>query len=114
MTTTRTAWLCALALGASLPAAGASFTHENKPENLRALFSTIHQAVHGKKDAKQAAELMQTVMPDESRVKKALKDNVGADVLQRIVGFQMKYHLFYWDGKQWSMLGPVWRVLDAK
>lgn len=24
----------------------------------------------------------------------------------------MKYHLFYWDGKQWSMLGPVWRVLQ--
>lgn len=26
----------------------------------------------------------------------------------------MKYHLFYWDGKQWSMLGPVWRVLETK
>lgn len=23
----------------------------------------------------------------------------------------MKYHLLYWDGKQWSMLGPVWRVM---
>jgi hypothetical protein len=23
----------------------------------------------------------------------------------------MKYHLVYWDGRQWSMLGPVWRVL---
>ena len=23
----------------------------------------------------------------------------------------MKYHLMYWDGKQWSMLGPAWRVL---
>ena len=23
----------------------------------------------------------------------------------------MKYHLLYWDGKQWSMLGPAWRVL---
>lgn len=22
----------------------------------------------------------------------------------------MKYHLFYWDGRQWSMLGPVWRA----
>lgn len=21
------------------------------------------------------------------------------------------YHLFYWDGKSWAMLGPVWRVL---
>lgn len=23
----------------------------------------------------------------------------------------MKYHLLYWDGKQWSMLGPVWRAI---
>jgi hypothetical protein len=23
----------------------------------------------------------------------------------------MKYHLLYWDGRQWSMLGPVWRVM---
>lgn len=22
----------------------------------------------------------------------------------------VKYHLLYWDGKQWSMLGPVWRA----
>lgn len=22
----------------------------------------------------------------------------------------MKFHLFYWDGKQWSMLGPLWRA----
>lgn len=25
----------------------------------------------------------------------------------------MKYHLFYWDGSQWSMLGPVWRALRS-
>jgi len=24
----------------------------------------------------------------------------------------IKYHLFYWDGRQWSMLGPMWRVLQ--
>lgn len=23
----------------------------------------------------------------------------------------MKYHLFYWDGTNWSMLGPVWRSI---
>ncbi len=22
----------------------------------------------------------------------------------------MKYHLFFWDGRQWTMLGPIWRV----
>lgn len=24
----------------------------------------------------------------------------------------MKYHLFFWDGASWSMLGPLWRVLQ--
>jgi hypothetical protein len=24
----------------------------------------------------------------------------------------MKYHLFYWDGSGWSMLGPMWRLLQ--
>lgn len=23
----------------------------------------------------------------------------------------MKYHLFFWDGKSWASLGPVWRFL---
>ena len=184
--------LCALALvmAVCLPAAAQGFKHENNPENLRALFSSIHQAVHAKRDAKQAAELMQSVMPDEARVKKALKDDVGADALQRIVSIHKsmppvserevaklarpeqgnvkvhaaktedliayregsvahkefpggakktaeqvlrpgmtfyevefleigkssgpKHHLLYWDGKSWSMLGPIWRVLEAK
>jgi len=24
----------------------------------------------------------------------------------------IKYHLFYWDGRQWTMLGPLWRALQ--
>jgi hypothetical protein len=23
----------------------------------------------------------------------------------------MVYHLFFWDGAQWTMLGPVWRMI---
>lgn len=23
----------------------------------------------------------------------------------------MKYHLFYWDGNAWTMLGPIWRAM---
>lgn len=23
-----------------------------------------------------------------------------------------KFHLFYWDGDQWAMLGPAWRVVE--
>jgi hypothetical protein len=26
--------------------------------------------------------------------------------------FGMKYHLFFWDGKRWRMLGPIWRSLE--
>jgi hypothetical protein len=29
-------------------------------------------------------------------------------------GEGMRYHLLYWDGKQWSMLGPVWRALESR
>ena len=178
--------ICAIALSVCAPSFAAGFKHENKAENLRALFSTIHQEIHAKKNPKQAAELMQTVMPDEARIKKALRDNVSADALKRIVTLHksmgtvsekevmrlarpeqknvqvhgakteeiiaykdgsvaykefpggarkvaeqmlrpgmtfyeveflepgkttgMKYHLIYWDGQQWTMLGPIWRA----
>jgi hypothetical protein len=26
--------------------------------------------------------------------------------------FGMKYHLFFWDGSRWRMLGPIWRTLE--
>jgi hypothetical protein len=26
--------------------------------------------------------------------------------------YGMKYHLLYWDGRQWTMLGPLWRALQ--
>ena len=26
----------------------------------------------------------------------------------------MKYHLFYWSGDRWSMLGPAWRAARTK
>ncbi|HZE99218.1 MAG TPA: hypothetical protein VE981_19595 [Planctomycetota bacterium] len=25
--------------------------------------------------------------------------------------YGMKFHLFYWTGERWSMLGPIWRAL---
>ncbi len=166
----------------------ADFKHENKPQNLKAPFERVHHEAHVKKDSKQAAALFGSLLPDEARAKKALKDNIAPDTLRQIlemhkklggsitpegvikvaratqkevqvhgastediiryregsVAFKefpggakrvaaealragttfyeveylepgksagMKYHLLYWDGKQWSMLGPVWRVL---
>ena len=192
MSKARIASFCALtlAIAAAVPAAAQGFKHENNPENLRALFASIHQAVYAKKDPKGAAVLMQSVMPDEARVKKALRDDVDVTAFQRIISIHKsmpavserevaqlatpeqknvqvhgsntediienqqgsvawkefpggarkaaeqvlrpgmtfyevefvepgkragpKYHLFYWDGKQWSMLGPIWRVLEAR
>jgi hypothetical protein len=182
---------CAMVFGllmsAAFAASGADFKHENKPQNLKALFELVHHTLHVKQDKKQAAALFNTLIPDEARAKKALKDNIAPDALRQIldmhkmlgsmteegiikavagpsqkaaevyaatteeimrftedsVAFKdfpggarraakqvlrpattfyavyyvergkkaMQYHLIYWDGKQWSMLGPVWRVL---
>ncbi len=173
-------WACA--------ASGADFRHENKPQNLKALFERVHQEAHVKKDSKQAAALFRALIPDEARARKALKDNIAPDTLRQILDMHkkfggsvneegaakiarpaqkevqvhgattedimryregsvaykefpggakrvaeaalrpgmtfyeveylepgktagMKYHLLYWDGKQWAMLGPAWRVL---
>ena len=180
-----------LVMGWALAATGADFKHENKPQNLKALFERVHQEVYVKKDSKQAAALWKSLLPDESRLKKALKDNIEPATLQQIQGMHqkfsgsitleavskvardtqkevqvhgsttediiryregsvafkefpggtkrvaaqllrpgmtyyeveylepgksagMKYHLLYWDGKRWSMLGPVWRVLKEE
>ena len=176
----------ALLMGWTFAASGADFKHENKPQNLKALFELVHNTVHVKKDNKQAAALFRSLIPDEARTKKALKDGIAPDTLRQILEMQkkfgggvdegvtkvarpaqtevqvhgatteeimryregsvaykefpggtkrvaeqalrpgmtfyeveylepgkkagMKYHLLYWDGKQWSMLGPVWRV----
>lgn len=183
--------LIVLAFAAPLPAVGqskdATFKHRNDPKNLKALFELLHHTVHVKKDAKQAAALLRSLIPDEARVKKALKEDVEPETLRQIVEQQqkaaglgkadvvklarpeqkvvtvyaatteeiakyqegsvafkvfpggarrlaeqvlrpgvtfyevefldpgneagIKYHLVYWDGKQWSMLGPMWRIL---
>ncbi|MEQ1773723.1 MAG: hypothetical protein ABL891_08055 [Burkholderiales bacterium] len=177
-----------LLMGLAFSAYGADFRHENKPQNLKALFERIHHEAHVKKDNQQAAALFRSLMPDQARVKKALKDDIAPDLTRQIadmhvklggtitpdgigkvaratqkevqvhgatteeimryrdgsVAFKefpggtkrvaeqalrpgvtfyeveylepgksagMKYHLLYWDGKQWSMLGPVWRVM---
>jgi len=182
-------YLLALTLGIALPAAGAapaSFKHENSPKNLKAYFQLMHDAVHAKRDLKQATALFQALLPDPQRIGKALKDDVAPENARQILAMHqkmsvtedvvsklarpeqkqvqvhsattedlarfregtvaykefpggakrvaeqvlrpgttfyeveyvapgkdsgMKYHLLYWDGKQWSMLGPVWRAL---
>ena len=179
-------WLCALVLGIAAGCDGGSFKQEDKPENLKAFFESIHKTLHEKNDPKQAAALFQSMVPDEGRARKALKDDVAPETLKQIGAFHkafsiseegvrklarpdqkevqvhgskteeiiaykqgsvafkefpggtkriaeqwlrpgvtfyeveylepgkdagMKYHLLYWDGKQWSMLGPLWRAL---
>jgi hypothetical protein len=167
---------------------GISFKQENRPENLKALSQAIQKALQAK-DPKTAAALTRSLLPDETRLKKALREGVSADVLTQVVAFHrglaarseealarllaakpeqtevqvhgatteelrayaqgsvafkefpgatqklaqsilrpgvtfyevefvkpgedagMKYHLFYWDGSRWTMLGPVWRGL---
>jgi hypothetical protein len=163
------------------------FRHENRPENLKALLETIHHLIYVKKDAKSAATLLVSLFPNEERVRKALRDDLAPEALQKILDihkqfrllgtninelaatdqkmvrvygatteeialnardsvvfaefpggairmaeqilrpgmtfyeveflepgkeYGVKYHLFFWDGKQWTMLGPVWRALQ--
>ena len=183
--------LLILTIGTALPVGAAdeaaNFKPENKPENLKALFELLHHTVYVRKDAKQAAALFQSLIPDEARAKKALKEDVTPEMLRQImdqlkkmvvseadagklarpeqtvvrvhaatteeiakyengsVAFKefpggakrlaeqvlrrgvtfyeveflepgkdagIKYHLCYWDGKRWSMLGPMWRVVN--
>ena len=178
--------LFTLVAGMLFGCGGGSFKQEDKPENLKAFFELIHETIHVKKDAKQAAALFQSMVPDQARLKKALKDDIAPATTQQITDLHksftisedgvrklaradqkevqvhgsrtedilkyepgsvaykefpggakrvaelalrpgttfyeveylepgkdagMKYHLIYWDGKQWSMLGPVWRAL---
>lgn len=170
----------------SMGAAAQAFKHENKPENLKALFELVHQTVHVKNDNKGATALFAALIPNEARAKAAFKDKIAPDVQNAILDMHkklnikedgapklarptqtvvkvhgaktediiayregslarkefpggtrrvasealkpgmtfyeveylepgkesgMKYHLLYWDGKQWSMLGPAWRAL---
>jgi len=171
----------------ALSASAAPFTQENKPENLKALFELIYQNIHVNKNPKEAAALFAGMIPDADRVRKALKDDVSPEMVQKIMDlfkrlgapgedqigrlfprdksavviygatteeiaaykegtvafdhftggaqelaqqvlkpgltfYQVKltapgqtsgitYHLFYWDGRQWSMLAKAWRAL---
>lgn len=183
-------WI-AVMLGTAVAAGGAedraSFKQENRPDNLKALFELVHHKVHVEQDTKQALALFRSLIPDEERVKAALREGLAPEILRQIadqhrkmsemreadvgklarpaqkvvqvhaataegiaryqegsVAFRefpggakrlaeqvlrpgvtfyevefldpgktagMKYHLLYWDGKQWSMLGALWRVL---
>jgi hypothetical protein len=184
-------WLIAVALGTAVCAGDAddrvSFKQENRPDNLKALFELVHHKIHVERDTKQALALVRSLIPDEARVKPALRDGLAPEMLSQIadqhqkmremreaevaklarptqkvvqvhaastegiaryqegsVAFRefpggakrlaeqvlrpgvtfyeveflepgkdagMKYHLLYWDGQQWSMLGALWRVL---
>jgi hypothetical protein len=164
-------------------------SRSEEPENLKKLFETIHNLIYVKKDAKSATALLASLFPNEERARKAIRDDVPPETLQKIFDYQkqlgsllgetnigdlarpeqkvvmvhgatteeivtyaqgsvayaefpggtrrlaerilrpgmtfyeveflepgknlgIKYHLFYWDGRQWSMLGPMWRVLQ--
>jgi hypothetical protein len=176
-----------IANGTSREVAGTQFRHINRPENLKALFETIHNLIHVKKDAMSAVALFDSMIPNEERARKALRNDAPPESLQKILGmyrqfglpgnadvnrlakpeqtivkvhgatteeiarneqgtvvfsefpggavdmagkilrpgltfyeieflepgkeYGIKYHLFFWDGRQWTMLGPVWRAL---
>lgn len=169
-----------------------TFQQKNDPSNLKSLFKLLHKAAHAEGNRESAGSLFASLIPDESRLRVALKPTVDEELAASILGDYakweldkpairrraltgiaraeqtevqvhqatteeilayhpgsaayaefpggtkdlaasilrsktkfyeveflepgeqsgMKYHLFYWDGKQWSMLGPIWRILD--
>lgn len=164
------------------------FRQENRPENLKALLENIHNLIYVKHDTKSALALLVSLYPNEERARKAIRNDVPPETLQKIFDMHkrvgsleesninelagpdqkmvkvhgattdeiarnardsvvfaefpggairiakeilrpgmtfyeaeflepgkehgVKYHLFYWDGKQWTMFGPVWRALQ--
>ena len=179
--------LATLFLSQELSATG-QFRQENRPANLKAMLEAIHDLIYVKRDIKSAKALFASLYPNEERARKALRNDVPLETLQKIFDMHkaqigllaeanvndlaepdqeivkvhgatteeiarnergsvvfsefpggavkiaeqilrpgmtfyevefleagkdngMKYHLFYWDGKQWTMLGPVWRAL---
>lgn len=173
------------------PASGGPVKQENTPASLKALIQQLHQAQQ-KANHQQAAELTRALLPDEARLKLALRDEAPADAIQAILGLNKQYlaapeagqatilmarteqtevqvhgatteelsqyadgstaaaqfpkmartaaqkllrpgatfymvecrqpgtklatrfEMFYWDGKQWTWLGPVWSILRWK
>ena len=178
-----------LSLGSIVPEAwqaraGAAFKQENTPDNLQALLQHVFRKFHVDKNRQDGIALFQSLMPDERRLRLALKDDLEAGALEKILEQHKRfaavpddftlgrpeqtevqvhgattdqikayregtiafaefpggarqmaervlrpgmtfyeveflepgqtsgitYHLFYWDGQQWTMLGPIWRV----
>ncbi len=177
--------------GGGASASGATtdlYKAEDNPDNLKGLVDSILKASESG-DAKKAAALTRSLIPDEAALKKALRDDAPADFVKQAVdgmsqvpaddtkvaglihrgdpartqinvhgattediktyangsvaynefpggarkladqvlrpGMKfyeaemvkpgedsgMKYHMFYWDGARWRMLGPAWRAL---
>jgi hypothetical protein len=163
-----------------------SYPQKDDPENLAGLLQTIATAAE-KGDARKAGALTRALIPDAGAYRKALREDVPREVLDKLVGnlatlptddarlatlirrgdpsqtrvnvqgatpeeiqagatpasgefgggakekagllrpglrfyeaefvapgedLGMKYHLFFWDGARWRMLGPIWRALE--
>jgi hypothetical protein len=108
-----------------------NLTFENTPENLKALmtlfkddFAKPHQTeinVHratGKEIVSNApGSVAESEFPGGARdiAEKYLRADMPyyeVEFVEPGEEMGMKFHLFYWDGKQWSMLGPLWRYVS--
>src|SRR5688572_20943247 len=82
----RVALFGACLLFSALPCLGAdAFKHENKPENLQAIYTTLHGLIHGR-DYETGAALLPTLMPTEEGIGKALKPDVSDEIFQKVWG----------------------------
>lgn len=111
----------------------AVFTPKNDPENLKAFMAElsgtfakpgqtvvqVHAATTEQIIAYEKGTTAFEEFPGGSRrvAEKILRPGMTfyeVEYLKPGEDLGMKYHMFYWDGKQWSMLGPAWRVLPSE
>jgi hypothetical protein len=70
--------------------AASGFKQENRPENLKALCQELHKAITAN-NVKRAASLTRGLLPDESRVRKALHDKVPSATVDQIMALHKKF-----------------------
>ncbi len=76
-----------VAAGVALAGAGQPAAQRDHPDNLKALLETIQRTIHVQKNAAGGAAMFRALIPDEARLRKALKTGVDPAIVQQALQF---------------------------
>jgi hypothetical protein len=76
--------------------AGGHFKQENRPENLKALLESIHDHIYVKKDTRSAGYLFASMVPNEERARKALRNDLPPATFKKIFDYHKDIGM-WWD-----------------